>query len=112
MTPELIYHITTPDRWAAAQAAGAYRGDTLDTQGFIHCSLAGQVAATGERYYAGQAGLILLQIDPHLLQPELRLEPSTGGELFPHLYGPLNLDAVRKIIPFAAGADGRFTFTS
>jgi uncharacterized protein (DUF952 family) len=112
MKSATIYHITTPERWQAAQSAGEYHGDTLASQGFIHCSLGEQVAATADRYYPGQSGLILLKIETARLNSELRMEVSTGGQLFPHIYGPLNLDAVSKVIPFEPDADGRFGFGS
>ena len=68
-----------------------------------------QVAATGQRYYAGVSGLVLLWIDPTRLVHEVRWEDTTGaGERFPHLYGPLELEAVTAVLPFEPGPDGRF----
>ena len=102
-----IFHIVSLDAWAAAQAAGEYRGDTLATEGFIHCSRADQVAVVANAYYTGQVHLALLRIDRALVTPEVRDEPS-DGDVFPHIYGPLNLDAVVNVMPFVPGADGRF----
>jgi uncharacterized protein (DUF952 family) len=85
------------------------RNLTLAEQGYIHASTAAQVAGTANRFYAGEHGLILLEIDEARLRPELRYEPPPGGtELFPHIYGPLNLDAVSGTRPLQPGADGRF----
>lgn len=94
----MIYHITTRQSWEAAQHCGAYRAASLETEGFIHCSFGRQVAHTARRYFAGQVGLVLLHIDETCLEAELRVEAGAGTQdLFPHLYGPLNLDAVVKV---------------
>ncbi|MDB5195989.1 MAG: hypothetical protein JWP88_359 [Flaviaesturariibacter sp.] len=91
----LIYHITTAAEWAAAQTKGAYEAASLPLEGFIHLSREDQVAGVLERYYAGQSGLVKLTVDTAKLSAHLRYElaPSVNEE-FPHLYGPLNLDAV------------------
>ncbi|RJQ10345.1 MAG: DUF952 domain-containing protein [Dehalococcoidia bacterium] len=102
-----IFHIASVEAWAAAQADGAYHGDTLATEGFIHCSRAEQVEAIANALYLGRHDLILLRIDRALVVPQVRDEPS-GSDLFPHIYGPLNLDAVAEVMAFAPGADGRF----
>lgn len=105
-----IYHITPLRDWQAALAAGAYTADSLEREGFIHCSTAEQVVDTANRYYAGQAGLVLLRIRVEALRAEVRYENLVGGEmLFPHIYGPLNLDAVAGAADFPPGADGRFS---
>jgi uncharacterized protein (DUF952 family) len=70
------------------------------TEGFIHCSTAAQVESSGRRHFAGQAGLVVLEIDPEKLRWELRWEDS-HGEAFPHLYGPLDLDAVISVQTFS-----------
>jgi uncharacterized protein (DUF952 family) len=103
-----IFHIVSREAWAAAQAAGEYRGDTLATEGFIHCSRSEQVAAVANAFYAGQTHLALLRIDRGRVTAEVRDEAS-GDEVFPHIYGPLNLDAVAEVMAFAPGADGRFS---
>lgn len=106
----LIYHITAQSAWQAAQAAGQYTADSLASQGFIHCSTAAQVLATANRFYAGQAGLVLLRIAEEKLSAAVRYENLEGGEaLFPHIYGALNLEAVTGTAAFVPGADGRFT---
>jgi len=110
----MIYHITQRKAWELARQAGEYRGDTLDTQGFIHCSTSGQVVGVANSYYPGRHGLVLLCIDESKMQAELRFEapdgPAIEGEnRFPHIYGPLNTDAVTSVLDFEPGADGTFT---
>ncbi|MBW4513788.1 MAG: DUF952 domain-containing protein [Timaviella obliquedivisa GSE-PSE-MK23-08B] len=95
----LIFHITPRSQWESAQAIGSYRGDTLDTEGFIHCSKLEQVVRVANWCYAGQTGLVLLSIAIARLQAQLRYE-TVDGEEFPHLYGALNLDAVVQVINF------------
>ena len=112
-----IYHIATAAAWARAQADGQYTMSTLDRtlaeEGFIHASAASQVTGTANKYYRDVPGdLVLLVIDPGLLRAEVRYEDVPGAELpFPHIYGPLNVDAVVVARPFAAGPDGAFAFT-
>ncbi|MCB2210201.1 DUF952 domain-containing protein [bacterium] len=103
-TDENIYHILSEADWTAAQAAGAYRPASLATEGFIHFSLRGQVERTANAFYRDQDELLLLEIDPARLQVEVRFEDLLGeGMTFPHLYGPLNLDAVTGV--YAMGRD-------
>lgn len=114
MTPYLasnmktILHITQQKQWEAAKEANSFRGDTLDTEGFIHCSTPQQVIQVANAYFAGQHNLILLVIDVGRVRAEIRLEALVGTEEFPHIYGPLNLDAVVKTLPFEPGPDGSF----
>ncbi len=91
--------------------AGAYPAGTLEGQGFVHCSRLGQVLRVADTYYAGQKGLVLLVLDLQRLKPEVRWEPGTDkpDELFPHVYGPINLEAVVDVLPFEPEADGHFT---
>ncbi|MBA2746821.1 MAG: DUF952 domain-containing protein [Flavisolibacter sp.] len=90
-----IYHITTAHEWAEAIDKGAYTAPSLFAEGFIHCSNSEQVKGVLERYYLGKTDLLLLTIDPNLLQAEIKYEHAPSvNELFPHVYGPINLDAV------------------
>ncbi len=105
----MILHITTENRWHEETAEGrAYRGDTLATDGFIHLSTQAQVLATADRFFSGRAGLILVCVDEERLTSELRYEDPGEGQRFPHLYGPLNPEAVLTVLPFAPSADGSF----
>lgn len=96
----MLYHLALAADWDAARAAGRYevstRGVTLAEEGFIHLSRADQVAATAERFYADVEDLLLLVIDPDRLTDEVRDDP-VGDDTFPHLYGPLPLDAVVEV---------------
>lgn len=100
---EHIFHLALAADWAAAQESGAYRistlGRTLEQEGFLHASRADQWAAVKERFYAEvPEALVLLEIDPNRLTSELRVEEvPEAGDSFPHIYGPLNLDAVVEV---------------
>ncbi|MBS1912896.1 MAG: DUF952 domain-containing protein [Bacteroidetes bacterium] len=106
---QTIYHITLPERWQEARAAGEYAADSLLSEGFIHCSTVAQVARSLNRFYRGVSGVLLLAIDPALLRSELKYEPA-HGELFPHIYGRLNLDAVTGVEPLKPDADGAYQY--
>lgn len=106
----MLLHITTRAAWEEALAAGAYTTPTLASEGFIHCSEPRQVARVANERFRGREGLVLLLIDPARVGPEVRYENTEGGEeLFPHIYGPLNPDAVARVLPFEPGDDGAFT---
>lgn len=107
----MIYHITNPAAWKKSQEDGRYLPEGFDQDGFIHCSKMEQIAGVGERYYAGQTGLLILGINPDKLTSRLVFENTMGGEeLFPHIYGPLNLDAVESTAEFGQSAAGAFVF--
>jgi uncharacterized protein (DUF952 family) len=102
----LAYKILTRAEWDQALAAGVYEGSAVDRQdGFIHLSTAAQAPETARRYFAGQTGLVVLQIDTDKVAG-VRWEPSRGGDLFPHIYGPLDPALVRAVTPAPLGADG------
>ncbi|HEX2608087.1 MAG TPA: DUF952 domain-containing protein [Flavisolibacter sp.] len=95
---EPIYHVTTAAEWKAAQQKGYYEAASLPTEGFIHCSKADQVAGVLQRYFSGQTQLVKLTIDPSRLQHRLQFDFSpTMNEDFPHVYGPINLEAVVQV---------------
>ncbi|MGQ9927271.1 MAG: DUF952 domain-containing protein [Chloroflexaceae bacterium] len=104
----MIYHITRNAAWTAARAAGSYAADSLATEGFIHFSTRDQVLRVANTLFHGQTGLVLLVVDPARLSAPLRYEEAHPGEYFPHLYGPLNLDAVVAMYPFSPQPDGSF----
>ena len=109
-----IIHITPKNEWIDAQRQGFYSTPGLATEGFIHCSTPSQVVGVAERYYAGQRGLLLMVIDPELLKAEVKFEPGTDkpDELFPHVYGPINLEAVMRVLDFEPDAAGKWTLPS
>jgi len=107
----LIYKIVPEALWRAAAAAGWFEGAGVDlADGYIHFSTAAQVEETSAKHFAGQDGLLLVAVDPGALAPALRWEPSRGGALFPHLYQPLPLGAVRWTEPLPLGPDGCHLF--
>ncbi|HET9074457.1 MAG TPA: DUF952 domain-containing protein [Solirubrobacteraceae bacterium] len=104
----MIFHIAPESDWEAAIAAGAYAADSLSTEGFIHFSNAEQVARVAGVRFSGRDDLLLLCVEPERLRAPLRYEPGApdSQELFPHLYGPLELDAVAAVRRYRAGAEG------
>jgi uncharacterized protein (DUF952 family) len=105
----MIYHITRKKDWETARKAGVYQGDTLDTEGFIHCSDEQQVLIVANSRFKGQTGLVLLVIDPDRVAPKIVRENLAGGDtLFPHIYGSLNLDAVLDVATFELGKNDFF----
>ncbi len=110
-----IYHITAHADWQRAETAGQYTAPSLSAEGFIHASTREQVLATANRYYPGQNGLVLLVIDTDKLQPELRFDRVTlhgAEEHYPHIYGPINLDAVVDVLTLTPAPDGSFNASS
>jgi uncharacterized protein (DUF952 family) len=106
-----IYKIVPRALWREAETAGRFAGAPVDlADGFIHLSTAGQAAETAAKHFAGQTDLLLVAVDEAKLGPALKYEPSRGGALFPHLYGPLGLDAVVRVRPLPLGADGAHVF--
>ncbi len=104
---DVIYHMCLREEWELAVPSGVYAGSSQDrADGFIHFSTAEQLPESARRHRMGQAGLVLLTVDPHILGEALRWEPSRRGALFPHLYGTLPLSAVRSVCDMPLDADG------
>ena len=102
-----IYKISPASAWREAERQGVYRGSADDLRdGFIHFSTAAQVAETAKRHFSGQTGLFLIEVDADVLGDSLRWEPSRNDEMFPHLYGELDLGAVTAVLPLHARSDG------
>ncbi len=119
---DFILHILDEAAWQAAQQSGReYQVASLESEGFIHFSTIGQMPRTARKHYAGRTDLRLLVVEVALLNARLAFEPpvrpvgssavseAATEELFPHLYGPLNLDAVRAVLDFPINPDGTFT---
>jgi uncharacterized protein (DUF952 family) len=102
----IILHITRREEWEKAKVSGFYRGDTLDSEGFIHCSTRTQVIKVANFRFRSQRDLVVLCIDSQKVEPSIRYEGVE--DLFPHVYGALNVDAVVRVVEFAAGEDGFF----
>lgn len=108
---ETIYKIVSEELWRRARAEGIFEGAEIDlADGFIHFSTAAQAQETAAKHFAGQSDLMLVAVDGGALGDALRYEPSRGGALFPHLYGPLPLDAVLWEAPLSLGEDGVHVF--
>jgi uncharacterized protein (DUF952 family) len=102
-----IYKICPASAWREAERQGAYRGSADDSRdGFIHFSTAAQVPETLREHYFGQRALFLVEVDDEALGSALRWERSRNDELFPHLYGELDLGAVTAVQDLRARADG------
>ena len=107
----LVFKIAPAALWRAAETKGRFDGAPVDVaDGYIHFSTAAQVRETAKKHFRGQDDLLLVAVDAGALGPALRWEPSRGGALFPHLYEPLRLDAVRWVRPLPLGPDGRHVF--
>jgi uncharacterized protein (DUF952 family) len=111
MSSQPIYHICRREEWEAGKAAGVYQGSSQDiSDGFIHFSTGVQVRRSAAKHRAGQSGLELLTVEPSALGDSLKWEPSRAGELFPHLYGTLQLTAVIRVDDLHLGPDGLHVF--
>lgn len=104
-----IYHLVSYADWEGGPS-GPYRAASLTTEGFIHCSNREQVADSANKFYANEAELFVLAIDPDRLTSEPRDEEGRPGELFPHIYGPINREAIVEVIALERGPDGRWVF--
>jgi uncharacterized protein (DUF952 family) len=103
----LIYKICPASAWREAERQGVYRGSGDDTSdGFIHFSTAAQVDGTARKHFFAQKALFLVEVDADILGDALRWERSRNDELFPHLYGELDLGAVRRVLNMHARSDG------
>jgi len=117
----MIFHITPRTVWDAAQAKGEYVAESLQSEGCIHCSTLAQILPVADKYYKGQTGLVLLMIEPTLLSSDLKWEAPSGGtpppgvpdgDQFPHIYGPINLDAVVNVFDFIRDSNGDWAMPS
>jgi uncharacterized protein (DUF952 family) len=110
VTP-MVYKIVPETLWQQARQSGVFNGAAIDlTDGFIHFSTASQARETAARHFAGKDGLLLVAVDAEVLGEKLVFEPSRGGDLFPHLYTPLQLSAVLWEKPLPIGPDGAHVF--
>ncbi|MBC8507555.1 MAG: DUF952 domain-containing protein [Anaerolineales bacterium] len=104
---ECIVHICTQSDWENAQSSCEYRAASLETEGFIHCSRQEQVLTVANRFYGNIPGLVLLWIDPQRVGVEIRWEPA-DGDVFPHVYGPIEVGAVEAVKNLDPDPDGVF----
>jgi uncharacterized protein (DUF952 family) len=107
----LIYKIVPEALWRAAEALAAFDGAPVDlADGYIHFSTAAQVRDTAAKHFAGERDLLLVAVEAERLGEALRYEPSRGGDLFPHLYGKLQLADVLRVDALPLRADGTHDF--
>ena len=105
----IIYHLVPKAAWEIAPP-GPFRAPSLESEGFIHCSNREQVARSANKFYADELEMLVLAIDPARLSSELRDEEGRPGELFPHIYGPIDREAIIEVIGLIRGPDGRWQF--
>jgi uncharacterized protein (DUF952 family) len=109
----IIFHITNAEAWAKAKTGGVYAPDAFAAEGFIHCSTQDQVIPVANIRFRGQTGLVLLSIDTNKVTAPIVYENlESGQQMFPHIYGELNVDAVVDVAPFETGVDGYFELGS
>jgi uncharacterized protein (DUF952 family) len=109
MRNDLLFHITTKDNWKQFNNGGNYEPESLDSEGFIHCSTGTQVEATANRVFGNKDEILLLVIDATTLHEDIKYEKDENtGEKFPHLYNPLNINAIIDRITIKAEDDGDF----
>jgi|SRR5690625_379632 len=112
MRDDLIFHVTTDEYFSAHKSFNNYKPETLDTKGYIDCSKGSQIEETANRIFSGENELLLLIIDLSTLSAEVKYETDRQtSEKFPHIYGPLNMDAVMDKFTIHAEEDGRFKIT-
>jgi uncharacterized protein (DUF952 family) len=108
----VILHISTRDEWAADRELGEIRRDSLTEVGFVHCSDPGSVHLPANLFYAGRTDLVLLVVDPAKVTAPVRWEPGEPehptGVWFPHVYGPIEVEAVVRVVDFPLSDDGTF----
>ncbi len=92
-----IYHVVLPEVWEKFEGRPSYQAESLETEGFIHCSYENQIDAVLKRYYSKAGRVFILKLNAEKMRSKLVEEPSTNGEVYPHLYGRLNQDAVVSI---------------
>ena len=110
----IIYHLITQGDWETTQSttpsSTQYRAASLAEEGFIHCSASPeQMLRVAGRLYAGRADMLSLEVDTELLSSEVVSEPSRSGEIYPHIYGPLDTAAVVRVWRLALNSDGTFS---
>ena len=111
MPDRIAYKVLLPEQLDVLERDGVFAGAPVDlADGYIHMSTAAQLAETIARHFAGQSGLQILTVDLDALGDELKWEPSRGGDLFPHLYAALSLDAVIAYGPLEFDEDGSIRY--
>ncbi len=109
----IIYHLITENDWETAQSAGQFRPSSLADEGFVHCSQnEAQMLRVARRLYPGRSDLLALEIDTEHLRYPVVSEPSRSGEIYPHIYGPLDTAAVVQVWRLAPDGEGNISGAS
>ena len=104
----MIFHLAAGDQW---QSPDSYRPPSLEDEGFIHCSTASQLIEVANSLYPGRTDLLLVTIEPDSLSAPVVFEDCyETGQRFPHIYGPIDPEAVVSVEPFPPDAAGRFAW--
>ncbi len=105
----LIYHLVRRDDWEGRSLSGEYSASSLGVEGFNHCAEdEAQLLAVARRLYSGETDLLVLEVETEALASQVKREPSRSGEIYPHIYGPINVEAVAGVRRLLAGPDGGF----
>ena len=105
----IIYHLVPESHWDSAKSEREYRAESLAMEGFIHCSKDhAQALSVANRLYGDRSDMLVLEVETERLASPLKHEPSRSGEIYPHIYGPLNTDAVIGVLKLQIDRDGRF----
>jgi uncharacterized protein (DUF952 family) len=105
----IIYHLALRSDWEQARSAAEYQAPSLAEEGFIHCSQDhDQLLRVANRIYAGRTDMAVLELDTDRLTAPLQREPSRSGEIYPHIHGSINTDAVTRWWPLPLNASGKF----
>ncbi|WP_201797706.1 DUF952 domain-containing protein [Bellilinea caldifistulae] len=97
-TSDMIYHIAEQKEWLKGIELGSYRSDSLRVEGFIHCSTREQVMEVAERLFSDRTDVVVLEIDQESLPVEVRYEIAPNGNAYPHVYGEIPLEAIRRVL--------------
>lgn len=100
MANKMIFHIAHKKDWESTKRTGEYGGNALNSEGFIHCSTPEQINEIAQHLFKGKKDLVLLEIDEKKVRTEIKYEDAGNGKLYPHIYGPLNADAVVNVQDF------------
>jgi len=105
----IIYHLTQSGDWESASRSGEYLAESLETEGFMHCSESeDQMIQVANRLYSDQREMLVLDVDTARMVSPVKYEAARSGGIFPHIYGPLNTDAVTRTRPLRKEPGGSF----
>ena len=109
MNTDLLFHLTSKEEWKAYSKEGYINPESLTTEGFIHTSTGEQVEETANRIFKGREDMLLLVIDPLRIQEPIKHEKAENGEVYPHIYGKISLDAIIDKLTLMPAKNGNFS---